>query len=74
MSKFAQVNRIRLHYLEYPGGQPTLIFLPGLTANAHSVIGLVNAGLSPRFRLLSLDFRGRGLSDKPATGYRMTHY
>jgi pimeloyl-ACP methyl ester carboxylesterase len=74
MDSFAHVNGIQLHYLDYAGGEPDLILLPGLTANAHAFDGLIQAGLSPRFRLLALDLRGRGLSDKPATGYSMPEH
>jgi pimeloyl-ACP methyl ester carboxylesterase len=72
--RFAQVNGINLHYIDYPGGDPPLMLLPGLTANAHSFDGLVQAGLTPRFRVLALDLRGRGLSDKPAAGYSMADH
>ncbi len=74
MDRFVQVNHIQLHYLDMTGGEPPLILLPGLTANAHSFDGLIQAGLSPRFRVLALDLRGRGLSDKPATGYSMAEH
>ncbi len=74
MDRFAQVNGIRLHYLDYNGGQPALIFLPGLSANAHAFDGVMAAGLSPQFRVISLDLRGRGLSDKPASGYSMAEH
>lgn len=71
METFAEVNGIRLHYLDHGGeGQP-LILMPGLTANAHCFDGLVKAGLGKQFRVLALDLRGRGLSDKPDTGYSM---
>jgi len=61
-------GELQLHYLEHPGGEPNLILLPGLTANAHCFDGLA-AHLSPRLRVLAVDLRGRGLSDKPSTGY-----
>jgi pimeloyl-ACP methyl ester carboxylesterase len=48
--------------------------MPGLTANAHSFDGLITAGLSPALRVLALDLRGRGLSDKPLTGYTMADH
>ncbi|MCA9971618.1 MAG: alpha/beta fold hydrolase [Anaerolineales bacterium] len=73
MNQYVHVNHIRLHYLDRPGGEPPLLLLPGLTANAHSLDGLA-ARLSPRFRTLAVDFRGRGLSDKPETGYGMADY
>ncbi|MGA9772143.1 MAG: alpha/beta hydrolase [Blastocatellia bacterium] len=74
MSNFAEVNGIRLHYIDHPGDEPTLILLPGLTANARCFDGLIQAGLNSRFRVLALDLRGRGLSDKPATGYAMADH
>lgn len=69
MNKYTHANGIKIHYLEHPGSEPTLVLLPGLTANAHSFDGLVAAGLNPRYRLLALDLRGRGLSDKPDNAY-----
>ena len=44
---------------------------PGLTANAHSFDGLLAAGLGDTVRALVFDARGRGLSDKPETGYTL---
>ncbi len=74
MSQFVQVNNIRLHYLDHPGRRPTLILLPGLTANAHCFDGMIQAGLSPHLHAVALDLRGRGLSDKPAAGYSMAEH
>ena len=71
MGHFAQVNGIRLHYLDHKGGDPVLVLMPGLTSNAQSFDGLVGAGLSPALRVLALDLRGRGLSDKPVSGYSL---
>jgi len=74
MDRYAHINNLRLHYLDRDGREPTLLLLPGLTANARSFDGLITAGLSPRCRTIAVDFRGRGLSDKPATGYSMAEY
>ncbi|NJL12120.1 MAG: alpha/beta fold hydrolase [Microscillaceae bacterium] len=74
MAQFIQTNQIQLHYLDFEGDAPTLIFMHGLTANAHAFDGLIEAGLSPRFRVISIDLRGRGLSDQPAQGYTMADH
>lgn len=68
---YERVNGVRIHYLDRQGGDPPIVMLPGLSANAHSFDGLAAAGLSPRFRTIALDLRGRGESDKPDTGYTM---
>lgn len=73
MSHFIQTNGIQLHYLQH-GRQhnettPTLLLMPGLTANAQSFDGLIAAGLAEHLNVLAIDLRGRGRSDKPASGY-----
>ncbi|MBV8228535.1 MAG: alpha/beta fold hydrolase, partial [Planctomycetaceae bacterium] len=67
--KFVISGDIRIHYLDYPGGEPTVVLLPGLTANAHIFDALIEAGLSPPFHVLALDLRGRGKSDAPPAGF-----
>jgi len=70
-SKFVNTNNIQLHYLESKHTGKTLILMPGLTANAHAFDGLMKAGLGNEYHILSIDLRGRGLSDYPAKGYSM---
>src|SRR4051795_4629403 len=55
---------LRLHYRDYPGSgdRPPLLCLPGLTRNARDFADFAER-FSPRFRVLALDFRGRGESD-----------
>jgi len=65
MDCFATTNGIRLHYLQYQGGRPSIILMHGLTANAHAFDGLIHSGLSPAFNVFSVDLRGRGKSDMP---------
>ena len=62
---------LRLHYRDYPGGEgrPPILCIPGLTRNARDFEG-VAARLAGEWRVLCLDLRGRGGSDKapdPAT-------
>jgi len=71
---FINTNNIKLHFLEFAGEQPTLLLMHGLTANAHAFDGLIAAGLSPTFNVLSVDLRGRGESDAPETGYTMKEH
>lgn len=66
---YAEVNSINLHYVEYANDQPKMILLHGLTANAFAFNGLIQAGLTEHFSIISVDQRGRGQSSKPAFAY-----
>lgn len=61
---FTNRDGLRLHYRDYPGSEERLplLCLPGLTRNARDFADLAER-LSPRFRVIALDFRGRALSD-----------
>lgn len=55
---------LRLHYRDYPGSidRPPLVCLSGLTRNARDFAGFAHI-FAPRFRVIAVDFRGRGESD-----------
>jgi pimeloyl-ACP methyl ester carboxylesterase len=61
---FIVKDRLRLHYRDYPGpaGKPPLLCLHGLTRNARDFADFAER-YSLEWRVLGLDFRGRGLSD-----------
>jgi pimeloyl-ACP methyl ester carboxylesterase len=61
---FATRDGLRLHYRDYPGStdRPPLLCLHGLTRNARDFAAFAER-YSPRFRVIVLDFRGRGASD-----------
>jgi pimeloyl-ACP methyl ester carboxylesterase len=71
MDRYVDTNGIRLRLLDFGGDGPTIVLLPGLTANATFFAGLVEAGLAPALHVVAVDLRGRGRSDKPDTGYGM---
>ena len=73
-ANFLSVHGVHIHYLDAPGGSPPIVMLHGLSANAHCFSGLIAAGLSPTFRMIAPDLRGRGRTDKPATGYTMADH
>lgn len=55
---------LRLHYRDYPGGddgRPPILCLPGLTRNARDFEALAER-LSPAWRVIAVEFRGRGES------------
>jgi len=74
VSKFVTVSDgLRLHYLEAGGGPGApVILLHGSTGDAESnyvTTGILQA-LAADHRVLALDFRGQGKSDRPATPRR----
>jgi pimeloyl-ACP methyl ester carboxylesterase len=53
---------LRLHARDYPGESPLpVVCLPGLTRNARDYAALAER-LSPRYRVIAVDLRGRGES------------
>jgi len=68
---------LKLHYRDYAGGagRPPILCLPGLTRNARDFEGVADR-LAGGWRVLAIDFRGRGKSDyaKDAMGYLPTTY
>ncbi len=67
-SKFVDADCIRLHYLEWPGDGPTALLLHGRGLCAQVWTPTAEA-LSSRFRVLAMDLRGHGDSDKPEGRY-----
>jgi pimeloyl-ACP methyl ester carboxylesterase len=66
------VNSVSLAVAEWPGPVkgPAIVCVHGLTAN-HTCWASVADLLSPAYRLIAYDLRGRGESDKPDKGYSL---
>jgi pimeloyl-ACP methyl ester carboxylesterase len=67
-----RVNDVELFYTDTPGRTP-LILLHGLSANASSFTALIRA-VTPAFRVIAPDLRGRARCGKPAVGYGMPEH
>lgn len=74
MPHFIERDVVRIHYLQHDGPAPPLVLIHGLSSNARIFDSLVQAGLSETHGALAVDLRGRGLSDKPATGYSLAEH
>jgi pimeloyl-ACP methyl ester carboxylesterase len=66
--RFLTVNGVRLHYLDWGGRGPTLLFLTSFGASAHEYDGLA-PHFTSRFRVLGLTRRGQPPSEAPESGY-----
>ncbi len=67
-SDFVNVNGIRLHYLDWGGDGPVLLFIPGLGCSAY-IFRKFAPRFTDKFHVLAFDRRGHGDSDYPETGY-----
>ncbi len=67
-SNMLEVNSIHLHYLDWGGSGPTLLFLAGMGCNAH-IFDRFAPRFIDQFHVLALTRRGHGESDHPETGY-----
>ena len=59
---------LRLHFRDWAGKGRALVLLHGLASNAR-IWDLMAPQLTSRFRVIALDQRGHGLSDRPDDGY-----
>jgi pimeloyl-ACP methyl ester carboxylesterase len=64
---------IKIQLTVWEGKGSPVLCIHGLTANSRFWDCLASA-LSPRHKIIAMDLRGRGLSDKPPTGYSIDHH
>lgn len=67
-SDLVNVNGIRLHYLDWGGSGPNLLFLTGMGSSAY-IFNQFAPRFTDKFHVLALTRRGHGDSDYPETGY-----
>lgn len=67
---FITIGGLRLHLRDWGGPDvpPAILLVHGLASNAR-IWDLLAPLLAPNFRLVAIDQRGHGLSDKPDDGY-----
>ncbi len=66
--KRARGDGVEIQLAQWDGDGKTVFCVHGLTANCRCWDNLA-AVIAPRHRVIAMDLRGRGLSDKPAHGY-----
>jgi pimeloyl-ACP methyl ester carboxylesterase len=67
--RFAVVNGVRLHYIDWGGKGDCLLFLTPLGGDLLEQFGSLAPQFTDRFRVLGLTRRGQGRSDKPTGNY-----
>jgi pimeloyl-ACP methyl ester carboxylesterase len=64
---------VDIQLAEWEGNGKTILCVHGITANCRCW-DVIAGALSPAHRILAMDLRGRGLSEKPETGYSINHH
>lgn len=73
-SNFAQVNGLRLHYLEWnPEGQRPVVLIHGINVQAHTWDPIAE-DLAHQRRVIAIDLRGHGDSDWTQEGYALRSF
>lgn len=62
---WVNAGEVKLHYWDWPGCEPAVLAIHGLTSNGR---GFDTIAERLRNRVIAVDLRGRGLSDKPRAG------
>lgn len=71
--KNAKGDGVGIQLARWEGKKENILCIHGLTANCRCWDRIVS-GLAPEFRVLAMDLRGRGLSDKPPKGYSIEQH
>lgn len=72
-SGYVERDGLRLHHLEYGQAGAPVVIVPGITSPA-ATWEFVSLDLARDYHVITLDIRGRGLSDTPSAGYALTDY
>ncbi len=70
----ATIGGLDTFYIDCQGGDPPIVLLHGLSANANEFLGLIDSGLAPAHRVIAPDLRGRARTAKPSSGYSMADH
>jgi len=71
--KKAKGDGVKIQLAIWEGRGKQILCIHGITANCRFWDCLASA-LAPHHRVIAIDLRGRGLSDKPPTGYSIEHH
>ncbi|MBW1818865.1 MAG: alpha/beta hydrolase [Deltaproteobacteria bacterium] len=71
--KRAKGDGVEIQLAFWDGAGKTVLCIHGLTANCRCW-DTVAAGIAPGHRVFAMDLRGRGLSEKPPSGYSIDHH
>lgn len=70
---FIPLKEVTLHIVDWMGGEPTVLAIHGSAGMAHT-LGALAERLAPTVRVVGVDLRGHGFSDKPPAGYDLERH
>jgi len=68
LDELVPLRDITMHVLEWPGEEPAILAVHGSAGHAYWFSSL-GEKLTPEVRIIAVDLRGHGFSDKPPSGY-----
>jgi pimeloyl-ACP methyl ester carboxylesterase len=68
LDELIPLEEITVHVVDWPGENPPILAIHGSAGHAYGLTAL-GERLAPDRRVVAVDLRGHGFSDKPATGY-----
>lgn len=71
---FVDAGKVRLHYEEFGAGEEVLVFVHGYSGAWTRYRPVIDRLPLDRFRIIAVDLRGAGESDKPESGYGMADF
>jgi pimeloyl-ACP methyl ester carboxylesterase len=71
--KKVQGDGVQINLAIWEGSGKPILCIHGITANCRSWDELAEA-LAPEYRVMAMDLRGRGASDKPSQGYSLDYH
>ncbi len=69
----AKGDGVDINLAVWEGAGLPILCIHGITANCRCW-DVLAAALAPKYRLIAMDLRGRGRSDKPSRGYSLDHH
>jgi pimeloyl-ACP methyl ester carboxylesterase/DNA-binding SARP family transcriptional activator len=68
LDELVPLREVTMHVVEWPGQEPTILYVHGSGMHALRFTAWGEL-LSPEVRVIAVDLRGHGYSDKPPSGY-----
>ena len=73
LDQLIPLEKITIHIVDWPGGDPPIVAIHGSTGHAYSYTAM-GERLDSHVRFIAVDLRGHGFSDKPPSGYGLDEH